>query len=77
MSARKAWSLLPWQKQAIIDAYLAGDKVDAIAVEFGVVDSYPGILARRRGHPMRPRRNRLTHSKTRVSGALRISPVIG
>lgn len=41
--------LLDWQRQALIDAYMGGEKEAAIAAEFGVSHNYPGILARRGG----------------------------
>lgn len=43
------WRLPDWQKQAIVDAIVAGEKRSAVAQEFGVSDSYPAMLARRRG----------------------------
>ncbi|WP_426235812.1 hypothetical protein [Pararhizobium sp. DWP1-1-3] len=39
--------LSPDTKQAILDAYLAGDKITVIASKFGVDPSYPRILFRR------------------------------
>lgn len=45
--------LLDWERQAIVDAFLAGEKIEAIAAEFGVTRSYPGVLARRMGVPAR------------------------
>lgn len=40
-------------KDAIVRDYLAGINVYAIAAQYGVGHSYPGILARRRGHQAR------------------------
>lgn len=44
-----AWRLLPWQKDAIVEAYREGEKRESISEEFGVSEAYPAILARRRG----------------------------
>ncbi len=41
--------LTPDEKAALLERYLAGEKVDALATAFGVDRSYPAILARRRG----------------------------
>lgn len=46
--------LLDWEKDAIVSAYRAGEKEDALAAEFGVSDDYPHILARRRGVKAKP-----------------------
>ena len=40
-------------KDKIVAAYVAGEKVADIAKRFGVDPTYPGLLARRRGHSMR------------------------
>jgi len=45
--------LEPWERQAIIDAYEAGEKIEALASEFGVDLSYPRKLASRAGHKLR------------------------
>lgn len=50
---KKPYHLLPWQRQAIVDAYSAGEKLDALAAEFGINRSYPGLLAARHGIPKR------------------------
>lgn len=47
--------LLDWERQAIVDAYRANEKREAIAEEFGVATQYPAILARRHGVPPRGR----------------------
>ena len=77
----KAYGLLPWQQQALLDAYLAGEKVEAIAHEFGVHVSYPRLLAKRRGHPVRPigrpPKKRVHPAKRAVACDSRLSPVIG
>jgi len=52
---RKPHSLEPWERQAILDAYLANEKVDAIAAEFGINNTYPGKLARSRNFFSRPK----------------------
>lgn len=60
----KRRALLDWERQAIIDAYCADEKLDAIAEEFGVVRHYPTMLARRAGFPPRGRgRPRLSEKK--------------
>lgn len=41
--------LLDWERDAIVDAYKAGEKRDAISAEFGVCGHYPRMLAARRG----------------------------
>lgn len=51
MAARR---LLAWERDAIVDAYIDGEKVAAISSEFGVSGAYPTILARRRGVVGRP-----------------------
>jgi hypothetical protein len=50
--------LKEWQQQAVIDAYLAGEKIEAIAAEFGIVPHYAVMLAKSRGHAVRPRKPR-------------------
>lgn len=50
----KRRALLPWEQDAIVMAYRAGEKEDALAAEFGVSDDYPHILARRRGVKAKP-----------------------
>jgi transposase-like protein len=40
-------------KQAILASYRRGDRVAAIAARFGVHQSYPGLLAKRRGFAVR------------------------
>jgi hypothetical protein len=44
------------EKRAILRAYGAGEKTDAIAAHFGIHRTYPAHLARRRGMPRRPAR---------------------
>ena len=44
------------EKRAILRAYLAGEKTDAIGAQFGIHRTYPAHLARRRGMPRRPAR---------------------
>lgn len=48
------WRLSEWEKQAIVDAMVAGEKRSAVAHEFGVSDHYPTMLAKRRGVKPRP-----------------------
>lgn len=45
----KPWGLPDWMRQAIVDAYEANEKVEAIGAEFGVSASYVSALAKRRG----------------------------
>lgn len=45
--------LTPEQRQAILEDYRNGVKVEAIGAKFGVDCSYPIILARRRGLRLR------------------------
>jgi transposase-like protein len=40
--------LSPETKTAIVEAYKAGERLSSIAARFGVDQSYPGLLARRR-----------------------------
>jgi hypothetical protein len=40
--------LSPETKIAIVEAYKAGERLASIAARFGVDQSYPGLLARRR-----------------------------
>lgn len=42
-----------WERQAMIDAYVAGEKVEAIAAEFDVFKTTPGNLAVRAGYKRR------------------------
>jgi hypothetical protein len=46
--------LLPWQRQAALDAYVAGEKLAVIAVEFGCSDAAISQLAKRHGLARRP-----------------------
>lgn len=39
-------------KDKIVAAYLAGEKIADIARRFGVDQTYPRLLTRRRGHPV-------------------------
>ena len=45
--------LLDWQRQAVLDAYISGEKAVAIAAEFGISNRYPCVLARRSGFEVR------------------------
>lgn len=49
----KRRSLLDWERDAIVMAMAANEKIEAIANEFRVSRHYPTMLARRRG--MAPR----------------------
>lgn len=46
-------TLSDWERQAVIDAYAAGEKVWAIAVEFGVLEQCVRRAARKAGFPPR------------------------
>lgn len=46
--------LLDWEKQALVDAYMAGEKLTSLAEEFGVDHSTISHLAKRWGCPRRP-----------------------
>lgn len=46
--------LMEWEKDAIVDGVIAGEKHSSLAAEFGCSDDYPHVLARRRGVPPRP-----------------------
>jgi hypothetical protein len=43
----------PEWREALTFAYLAGIPLDQIAKAFGCSLSYPGYLAKRKGHPLR------------------------
>lgn len=53
MKANATHRLLDWERQAIVDAYVAGEKRESIGEEFRVTPQYAAILARRNGHPPR------------------------
>jgi hypothetical protein len=42
-----------FDQAAILAAYVSGDKIEAIAAQYGVSPPYPGMLAKRRGVPPR------------------------
>ncbi len=50
--------LTDYVKDQIVAAYLAGEACSKIAERFKVNVSYPWILAKRRGLPMRSHRNK-------------------
>lgn len=59
--------LLPWEQDAIVMAYEAGEKEDSLAAEFDVSPDYPHILARRRGVKAKPTgrpRKSVQHTQT-------------
>lgn len=58
--SKRNYRLLDWQRQAILDAYLAGEKVESISNEFGVDVAYPCKIAKRRGYLVRTRANGTT-----------------
>lgn len=45
--------LQDWEKQAIADAYVAGEKVEAVASEFAIICSHVRQVARRLGAKVR------------------------
>lgn len=45
--------LQDWELQAIHDAYVAGEKVEAIASEFGIVRYHVKVVAKRLGAAVR------------------------
>jgi hypothetical protein len=49
----KPWSVSKEKKQAILDAYLRGEKLEVISAQFGVWLRYAPQLARTRGLPCR------------------------
>lgn len=50
--------LMEWMRQAIVDAYLDGEKRASIAAEFGVQPNHVRMLAASRGIPPRAARGR-------------------
>lgn len=59
MAVKRTWRLQAWERQAIVDAYAGGEKLDAIAAEFGCCRHYPRVLASRRGQPARGKGSQL------------------
>lgn len=61
------------KREAILEAYLAGEKVAVIAALYGCHPSYPGLLATRLGYPSRwpetQRRNMADATRKRYLGA--------
>ena len=53
-----AQRLAPEQKVAVIAAYAAGEKLEAVAASYGIYATYVSQLGRRAGYPRRP--NKLT-----------------
>jgi hypothetical protein len=49
----KPWGVSKAKKQAILEAYLRGEKLEVISVQFGVWLRYAPQLARSRGLPCR------------------------
>ena len=76
----KPHRLLPWQLQAIADGYRAGEKIEALAAEFGVSHSYVSQLAKHRGIVLRRPGHKIfgiSLSNSANSVSTRLSPVIG
>jgi len=46
---KRTWRLQDWERQAILDAYCAGEKTAAIGAEFGCAANYPAFLAKAAG----------------------------
>jgi hypothetical protein len=68
--------LQEWEKQAVLDAYANGEKLSAIAAEFGVAPVSISMLAKRRGLARRPRYHKPTGSNAKsprdpLAGAFR------
>jgi DNA-directed RNA polymerase specialized sigma24 family protein len=54
-TSRKAGRRLQdWERQAILDAYIDGEKLEAVACEFGVTMWAVNKIGRRAGEPPRP-----------------------
>ena len=73
--------LLDWEKQAILDAYLDGEKVIAICAEFDVSHRYPvflvkslGLKCRMQGRPKKATSQKVVLG---VTSTFRPSPVTG
>lgn len=49
----QAKRMQPWERLAAVEAYIAGEKLIAIAAEFGCSEANISQLARRRGIPPR------------------------
>ncbi len=45
--------LQEWERQIVLDGYLRGDKLDALAAEFNCSTGTISMLAKRRGLPRR------------------------
>lgn len=54
-------SLSSNRRQALINRYQAGDKIEVICLEFGVARGYPSTLAKRRGIALRRQKEFTTH----------------
>jgi hypothetical protein len=52
-SVRKYRRLQDWEREAVAQAYLDGEKLEAVAVEFGVDQSTVSRVAKGRGYPRR------------------------
>lgn len=50
---KTTYHLTAAQREEIVARYRTGEKVDAIAADYGVGREYPGKLAHRRGEPRR------------------------
>lgn len=50
---KRSHRLLPWQRQAIADAYGAGEKVEAVAAEFQITSARVSQIGIGAGHPRR------------------------
>lgn len=50
---KPSWRLTNTQKFDILRRYRAGEKVESIAVDFGIREQTVSVMARRRGLPLR------------------------
>lgn len=50
--------LQDWERQSILDAYKDGEKLEAVAAEFGVTRYCVSVAAQRAGFPRRKRKER-------------------
>lgn len=63
---KQTHKLQPWELQAIADAYAGGEKVEAVAAEFGVTPGRVCQIAQKNGHPCRQPRKVLEPQKSEV-----------
>jgi hypothetical protein len=56
--------LQDWERQAICDAYKSGEKLEAIAAEFGVTVGAVSMAGKRAGMPRRFSRKRAENNRS-------------